>query len=58
MRETGEFEERGLSEAVVELTEEERASLVGEVSDRRVALSCGLLLVLSVGAFLYGVWRG
>ncbi|MFD9910958.1 hypothetical protein [Streptomyces sp. NPDC059063] len=49
----------GLSETVVELGEEERAELVGEVSDRRVVWGCCLVVgVLCLAVVLYGALRG
>lgn len=46
----------GLSEDVVELSEEEKARLVGEVPDRRVVWVGVVLLVICAGFFLRALW--
>ncbi|WJV46634.1 hypothetical protein [Streptomyces flavofungini] len=42
-------------EEVVELSQEEREGLVGEVSDRRVVLTGVVVLLVACGAFAIGV---
>ncbi|MGA4840036.1 hypothetical protein [Streptomyces sp. G45] len=47
-----------LSEDVVELTEEERSALVGEVPDSRVVLGCLVVCAVLLAAVLYAIWGG
>ncbi|MFD9073409.1 hypothetical protein [Streptomyces lasiicapitis] len=46
----------GLSETVVELTEEEKAQLVGEVPDRRVVTTGAVLLVICAAFVVRGMF--